>query len=108
MTPSVSRGILHLLADLLGTAAFPKHRKRREVPTGNTRHEAIRRVRRLVARLALLCGRAVAVLSADDEREMNSARIALPRRLVLMAVDAPRVHEDAGYRIESRGCLCGC
>src|SRR5262249_27438135 len=104
---SVACGIFHLLADLLRATSFPEHRQWREVPIRNTRHEAVRRIRCLMTCLTLLGGCAVAVLSADDERQMNSAGIALPRRLVLMAVDASWVHEDAGDGIERRpgGCL---
>src|SRR6267143_4250065 len=94
--------VFHLLADLLLRPAFPQHRQRRELPGRHTRHEAISRVRRLVTGLALLRGRAVAVLSADDERLMKDFQIRLPGRLVLMAVDAPRMHDDAGDGIEQR------
>src|SRR5215472_6970713 len=106
-TTSVARRIFHLLANLLRAPAFPEHRQRREAPISNAGHEPVRRVRRLVTGLTLLRRRTVAVLPANDERQMDRPGIALPRRLVLMAVDASRVHEDARDGIESRGCLCG-
>src|SRR5262249_53439672 len=80
---AVARRVLHLFADLLRAPAFPQHRQRRQVPCRDTGHEAVGRVRRLMAGLAGLRGRAVAVLSPHDERLMKSPGIALPGRLVL-------------------------
>ena len=57
----VASGILHLFADLLRALALPEHRQRRESPIRDAGHEAICRVRRLVARLALLSRRAVGI-----------------------------------------------
>src|SRR5438445_13826859 len=91
---------------LLPRPAFPQHGHRCKVPGRYARNETISRVRRLMTRLALLRGRAVAVLSADDERLMKDLQIRLPGRLVLMAIDASRMHDDAGDGIEqhrSRG-----
>src|SRR5262245_59723768 len=56
-----------------------------------------------MAGLARLHGGAMAVLSADYERHMNGPGIALPGGLVLMAVNASRVHDDARDRLERRG-----
>src|SRR5258706_1061885 len=55
-----------------------------------------------MTRLARLRGRAVTVLSADDEGLMNDPGVGLPGRLVLVAIDAPRVHDDARDRVERR------
>jgi len=70
------------------------------VPRGNARNESVSRVRRLMARLALLRRRAVAVFSADDQRSMNPFGVGLPGRLGLMAVDASRVRDNARDRVE--------
>src|SRR5207245_3249242 len=88
---------------LLPRPAFPQHGHRCKVPGRYAGNETISRVRRLMTRLALLRGRAVAVLSADDERLMKDFQIRLPGRLVLMAIDASRMHDDAGDGIEQRG-----
>src|SRR5262245_22072377 len=100
---AVTGWILHLFADLLLAPTLPEHGQGSELPGRDARHEAAGRVRRLMASLAPLRGRAVAILSAVDERLMNGAGIALPGRSVLMAVEASRVHEDARDRIERRG-----
>src|SRR5437016_2450305 len=87
---------------LLPRPAFPQHGHRCKVPGRYARNETISRVRRLMTRLALLRGRAVAVLPADDQRLMKDLQIRLPGRLVLMAIDASRMHDDAGDGIEQR------
>src|SRR5207237_5033581 len=99
-TAAVPLRILHLLADFRLGLAFPQHGERREAPVGHARHESVRRVRRLVARLTGLRRRAVAILSADDEGPMDDLLVRLPGRLDLMAVDASRVHDDAGDGLE--------
>src|SRR3989441_12453358 len=65
-TAPVPRGVLHLLADLRLGPAFPLHGQRGEVPGRYPWHKAVGAVGRLMARLARLGGRAVAVLSADE------------------------------------------
>jgi len=102
-TAAVARRVLDLFADLLLAPAFPQHGQGREVPVLDARHEPVGRVRRLMAGLARLRGDAMAVLSADNERHMNGPGIALPGGLVLMAVDASRVHDDARDRLERPG-----
>src|SRR5260370_25569871 len=52
--------------------------------------------------LARLRGCAVAVLSADDEGLMKYFQIRLPWRLVLMAIDASRMHDNARDRVKRR------
>src|SRR3989449_8400632 len=90
------------LADLRLGPPFPLHGQRGEVPGRYTRHKAVGAVGRLMARLARLGGHAVAVFSADDQRSMDRGTVRLPRRLVLMAVHAPWVHDDARDRVERR------
>jgi len=102
-TAAVARWVLDLFADLLLAPAFPQHGQGREVPVRDARHEPVGRVRCLMASLARLRGGAMAVLSADNERHMNGPGIALPGGLVLMAVHASRVHEDARDRFERPG-----
>src|SRR5207245_10895423 len=86
----------------------PLHGQRGEVPGRYTWHKAVGAVGRLMARLARLGGRAVAVFSADDQRSMDRGGVRLPGRLVLMAVHAPWMHDDARDRVERRrpGRLC--
>src|SRR5438309_11417830 len=74
-----------------------------EAPVVLAEHESGRGVRRLVASLTRLRGRAVVILSEDDERPMDDLLVRLPGRLVLMAVDASRVHHDAGDGLEQSG-----
>src|SRR6516164_3581735 len=102
-TAAIARRVLDLFADLLLAPAFPQHGQGREVPVRDARHEPVGRVHRLMAGLARLRGGAMAVLSADNERHMNGPGIALPGGLVLMAVDASRVHDDARDRLERPG-----
>src|SRR5215468_4848480 len=92
---AIAGRVFHLLADISLRLAFPQHRQRCQVPVRHARYESVGGVRRLVAGLARLRGRAVAVLSADDQRSMNDLRVRLPRRLILVAVDAPRMSDDA-------------
>jgi hypothetical protein len=65
-----------------------------------------------MARLTALRRRALAILSADDERPVDDLQIRLPRRFVLVAVDASRMHDDAGDRLKQLGIrrrhFCGC
>src|SRR5438309_10105656 len=74
-----------------------------EAPVVLAEHESGRGVRRLVASLTGLRGRALVILSADDERPMDDLLVRLPGRLVLMAVDASRMHHDAGDGLEQSG-----
>src|SRR5262249_58400849 len=96
-TATVARRVLDLFADLLLAPAFPQHGQGREVPVLNARHKPGGRVRRLMAGLARLRGGAMAVFAADNERHMNGPGIALPGRLILIAVYASRVHYDVPY-----------
>src|SRR5215813_4137635 len=97
---AITRRVFHLLADLSLRLAFPQHRQRRQAPVRHARYESVGRIRRLVAGLASLRGRTVAILSADDQRLMNDLRVRLPRRFILMAIDAPRMGDDACDRFE--------
>src|ERR1700738_374413 len=101
-TAPVPGRVLHLLADLLLGPAFPQHGQGCQFPGRYAGHKAVGRVRRLVACLAGLCGRAVAVLAADDQRLMKNFGVRLPWRLILMAIDASRMHDDARDRVEER------
>src|SRR6266849_8921902 len=102
-TAPVPCRVLHLLADLLLGPAFPQHGQGCQFPGRYAWHEAVGSVRRLVACLTPLRGCAVAVLSADDEGLMKYFQIRLPGRLVLMAIDASRMHDDARNGVERRG-----
>src|SRR6266568_2054872 len=108
--PPFRAGSFNLLADLRLGPAFPFHGQRGEVPGRYTWHKAVGAVGRLMARLTRLGGRAVAVFSADDQRSMDRGGVRLPGRLVLMAVHAPWMHDDARDRVERRRLarLCRC
>src|SRR5712692_6901055 len=99
-TASVSHRVLDLLADLPLGQAFPLHRHGREGPGRNAWHEAVGRVRRLMARLAGLGGGTVVVLSANDQRLMNDGSVGLPWGVDVMAIHASRMHDDARDRVE--------
>src|SRR6266852_1130471 len=99
-TASVSRRVLHLLSDLALGLAFPQHGQRCKAPGRYARHKGVGRVRRLMARLARLCWRAVVILSPDDQRLMNNGGVGLPGGAGLVAIHASGMHDDARDRVE--------
>src|SRR3984893_3152954 len=109
-TATVPSWVLHFLTDLRLGQPLPLHRQGCQVPGRDARNDTVGCVRRLVACLTLLGGRAVAVLPTDHEWLMKDGSIRLPWRIVLVTVHASRVHDDARYRIELRracGLRCG-
>ena len=90
-TATVPSWVLHFLTDLRLGQPLPLHRQGCQVPARDARNETVGCVRRLVACLTLLGGRAVAILPTDHEWLMKDGSIRLPWRIVLVAVQASRV-----------------